>query len=129
VDAVVLDLFGTLVTAPTPRERTHATSRLATVIGCDTAVVERYFRDTWHARHDGTLPTVTDLAEHLIRTVNGPTEMVGQVTDELHALGQARLLPDPSIVHTLTTLRSRGVRLGILSDASAEIAPPCREAL
>lgn len=32
----MLDLFGTLVTAPTPEERTGAASRVAAVVGCDT---------------------------------------------------------------------------------------------
>ncbi|WP_143531889.1 hypothetical protein [Saccharothrix sp. ALI-22-I] len=36
MQAVVLDLFGTLVTAPTPEERTGAASRVAAVVGCDT---------------------------------------------------------------------------------------------
>ncbi|WP_158566862.1 HAD family hydrolase [Actinomadura craniellae] len=122
MDAVVLDLFGTLVAAPTPQERARAAARLAAVAGCDPAAVERYFRATWLVRHDGTLPTPTDLATHLIRAVHGPDQAVGPVTDELLALGQARLRPAPSVVHALESLRGRGLRLGILSDASAEIA-------
>lgn len=122
VDAVVFDLFGTLVTAPTPHERTHAASRLASVVGCDGATVERYFRDTWQVRHDGTLPTLTDLAAHLLRAVHGPDAAVGLVTGELRALGQARLVPAPSIIYALKSLHSNGLRLGILSDAGAEIA-------
>jgi putative hydrolase of the HAD superfamily len=119
---VVLDLFGTLVTAPTPEERAHAASRLVAVVGCDTTAVERYFRDTWKVRHDGTLPRLTDLAAHLVRAVQGPDVAVGPVADELRALGQARLVPAPSLVDALKSLRSKGIRLGILSDASAEVA-------
>ncbi len=119
---MVFDLFGTLVTAPTPHERAHAASRLASVVGCGSATVERYFRDTWHVRHDGTLPTLTDLAAHLVRAVHGPDAAVGLVADELRALGKVRLVPAPSIIYALKSLHSNGVRLGILSDASAEIA-------
>lgn len=36
----MLDLFGTLVTAPTPEERARAASRLAAVVGCDTGAVK-----------------------------------------------------------------------------------------
>lgn len=118
----MLDLFGTLVTAPTPEERGRGASRLAALVGCDTATVEHYLRDTWQARHDGTLSTLVDLAAHLVRATHGPNAAVGPVADELRALGQGRLVPAASVVYALETLRSRRIRLGILSDASAEIA-------
>lgn len=116
-----MDLFGTLVAAPTPDERASASSRIAAVAGCDTTAVETYFRDTWHVRHDGTLLTLTDLAAHLVRIVHGPSAAVGPVAAELRTLGQARLVPAPSVVYALKSLRSQQLRLGILSDASAEI--------
>src|SRR5262249_59504919 len=47
---------------------------------------------------------------------------VGRVADELRTLGQARLVPAPSVVYALKSLRCKKIRLGILSDASAEIA-------
>jgi putative hydrolase of the HAD superfamily len=80
VIAVLFDLFGTLVTAPTSDERAHAASRLADVVGCDIAAVE-------------------------------------PVADELRSLGQARLAPEPPVIHTLESLRSKAFRLGVLSDA------------
>jgi putative hydrolase of the HAD superfamily len=122
VDAVVLDLFGTLVTAPTPSERTHAASQLAAVVACEPAAVEHYLRNSWQVRHDGTLPTVADLAAHLVHAVHRPDAALKPVTDKLCALGKARLVPAPSVVYTLKSLRCRRLRLGILSDASAEIA-------
>ncbi|PKW18711.1 putative hydrolase of the HAD superfamily [Saccharopolyspora spinosa] len=122
MDAVAFDLFGTLVTAPTPQERTRAASGLAAVIGCGTATVDQYFRNTWHARHNGTLPTLRDLATHLVHAADRPGEVIGPVADRLRALGQARLVPAPSVVYALQSLRSKGLRIGILSDASAEIA-------
>lgn len=122
MQAVVLDLFGTLVSAPTPEERSRAASQVAAVVDRDTGTIERYFRNTWHVRHDGTLPTLADLAAHLVRAVHGPQAAVRPVADELRALGQARLVPAPSVVHALNSLRSKRLRLGILSDASAEVA-------
>jgi putative hydrolase of the HAD superfamily len=44
------------------------------------------------------------------------------VADELLSLGKARLVPAASIVDALESLRGSGARLGILSDASTEVA-------
>lgn len=118
----MFDLFGTLVIAPTPEERATAASRLATAVGCDPEAVERYFRATWHVRHDGTLPTLTDLAAHLVHAVHAPSAAIRPVTDELRILARPRLVPDQSVMYALTSLRSKGMQLGLLSDASAEIA-------
>lgn len=118
----MFDLFGTLVTAPTPEECAQAAERLATVIGCAPATVERYFRHTWRVRHDGTLATLTTPAAHAVRAGHGPDTAVRLVADELRGLGRARLVPAPSVVYALKSLRGKGVQLGILSDASAEIA-------
>lgn len=118
----MLDLFGTLVAAPTPDERADAASSLAQIIGCDPATVERYLVDSWRPRHDGTLPTVAHLVRHLVRAVGGPDAVAPSVADELRKLGQARLVPDTTVLRTLEFLAGTGLRVGVLSDASAEIA-------
>lgn len=118
----MLDLFGTLVAAPTPGERTSAAGRLADVLGCDPAAVERYFGDTWNVRHDGTLSALPDLAAHLTGVVGGEASAAQRVVDELYSLGSARLVPDTSVTSTLKAMRTKGLRVGVLSDASAEIA-------
>jgi putative hydrolase of the HAD superfamily len=74
------------------------------------------------ARHDGTLSVVADLATNLVRTIGGPSTTVGPVADELRMLGAARLVPDTSVIEVIKTLRGKGLRLGVLSDASAEVA-------
>ncbi|MGL5808406.1 MAG: HAD hydrolase-like protein, partial [Nocardioides sp.] len=102
-------------------ERASAASRVAAVAGCDTMTVQSYFRDSWHVRHDGTLSTLADLAAHLVHVVDGPSAAVGTVADELRTLGKARLVPAPSVIYALKLLRAKRLRLGILSDASAEI--------
>jgi putative hydrolase of the HAD superfamily len=128
MDAVVFDLFGTLVAAPTPHERSQAASRLAALVGCEAAAVESYLLSSWLVRHDGTCRTLSELATHLVRAISGPAVTAAAVSEELRSLAGARLMPDPSIVRTLETLRDGGLRLGVLSDASAEIAaawPAC----
>lgn len=122
MNAVVLDLFGTLVDAPTPQDRARAATTLARVIDCSPQAIENYFVATWQVRHDGTLPTLSMLAAHLIHTVGGASTLLQPVMAAMTTLAEARLRPDPSVAHLLTTLRATGFRLGVLSDASADIA-------
>lgn len=122
VDAVVFDLFGTLVSAPTRAERHHAAARVAAVAGCATSVVDQYFRRSWRVRHNGDLPTVEILAEHLVDKIGAAPTVAVPVATELRALVAARLRPDDSVIVALKSLRANAVRLGLLSDASAEIA-------
>jgi len=122
VEAVVFDLFGTLVDAPTRIDRAHASERLAEAAGCRPSQAERYLVNTWFVRHGGALPTVTELAEHLLWSVGGAHGAVTAVADQLHALARSRLIPDASVMRTLADLRDQGLLLGALSDASAEIA-------
>lgn len=96
----MLDLFGTLVTAPTPAERHHAADRLAGVIGCTPQAVEGYFLDTSQIHHDGTLATVPILAAHLVRAVGGQASAVNPVTEELHVLGRTRVVPSDSVIES-----------------------------
>lgn len=122
MDALIFDLFGTLVEAPTPDQRGHAASRLAALLDRDAGTIVHYLRTTWRTRHDGTLPTLVSAAADLIHNVQAPDSEIGAVAQELRDLGQARLIPDPSVADALDVLRGDGLRLGILSDASAEVA-------
>lgn len=117
----MLDLFGTLVDAPTPADRSRAASRLAHAIGCDPAAVELYLRATWTVRHDGTMATGGALAEHLVGLIGGPVSAVEPVAHELLALGCSRVVPDDSVIETLLALHGCGLRLGVLRDASPDI--------
>lgn len=119
---MVLDLFGTLVDAPTSLDRAHAAERLAGAAGCQAPQVEHYLMDTWLVRNVGVLPTVPELAGHLLAAVGGAAGAAGSVEGELRALGRARLGPDTSVMLALASLRDQGLRLGVLSDASAEVA-------
>lgn len=123
VQAVVLDLFGTVVDAPTLAERRGAATRLAGAARADTDDVERYLISSWGARHDGSLENADAVADDLIQAVGAELSTTGRVVDELTALGQERLCRvDDSVVATLGRLRRAGLAIGVLSDAAPEIA-------
>ncbi|MFH8802190.1 alcohol dehydrogenase catalytic domain-containing protein [Streptomyces sp. NPDC017936] len=120
--AVVFDLFGTLVDAPAPEDRRTASRTLARLTGAGTDTVERILLDSWSERHDGRLPTLRALADHLWQACGAPPPAPSPVRSALLRLAAARLVPAPGVRAVLEEFRALGVRVGLLSDASADIA-------
>lgn len=121
VTTVIFDLFGTLVDAPTTADRSTAAAVLAAALGSSTRLVERYLDDTWALRHDGSLSSLRDLAVHMRATVGSDAD-ISSIIETWRALARPRLVPDQSVVSTLQRLRRAGVKVGLISDASTEIA-------
>lgn len=118
---VVFDLFGTLVDAPTSAGRRATAHAIAAVTGARHGAIETFLTESWAERHDGRLPTRASLASYLARHCGAPTA----TSDVDRLLGQRaaeRLDADDSVIHLLHGLRARGMKLGVLSDASADIA-------
>lgn len=122
MEGLVLDLFGTIVPAPTAEDRTGAATRLAPLVGCSHEKIDAYFRQSWRIRHDGTLSTLAELAAHLELHAKCEKKVTGAVANELVAIAFARLIAAESVLHTLRRLRRQRLRLAVLSDASADIA-------
>ena len=128
-DAVVFDLFGTLVDAPDPAQLESFALDVAQVLGVPAATVGRAITATWRPRHDGTLPTVESAAIHLARLcgVDGEGSLC-EMTQIFNRHGVRRLDASPSVVQLLGTLKAAGLKIGVLSDAAPEIAeswPTC----
>ncbi|MFJ1845528.1 HAD family hydrolase [Streptomyces sp. NPDC088146] len=124
--ALVLDLFGTLVAAPSTVERSIAASRIAEVLRVSPVIVEFALAGSWQARHDGRLRTTVEVAEHLVGRCNASDSCVKGLEQLLARLARARLQADVVLLRALGELRRGGVRLAVLSDASADIAEAWR---
>ncbi|MEU3017321.1 HAD family hydrolase [Nocardiopsis sp. NPDC007018] len=125
---VVFDLFGTLVDAPTSEDRRAMAQEIATVTDARHEAVETLLVDSWAERHDGRLRTRASLASHFARRCGAPS-MTNEVERLLERRAAERLEADDSVIHLMRGLRARGLRVGVLSDASADIAqewPHCR---
>lgn len=118
---VIFDLFGTLVAAPSAGERSAAARAMADAVGATQESVESYLQNSWLVRHDGTLPNVSALAAHLQASI-GQQRPARPVVDVLKQLAVGRIEPDRSVSDTLRRLREVGLKIGLISDASAEIA-------
>jgi putative hydrolase of the HAD superfamily len=121
-EAVVLDLFGTLVPAPDSRERAQAVRKIATTLRVPDQVADEALGVSWRARHDGTLRTTGEVAAHLAELSGAPGGYAPGLESTLRRLAPQRLHPDTSVLESLAALRRSGLRLGLLSDASPDIA-------
>ncbi|GGZ85574.1 HAD family hydrolase [Streptomyces bluensis] len=120
--AVILDLFGTLVTAPSVVERKAAAAQFAEVLRVSPVVAESALSDSWRARHDGQLTSTTEVAAHLVTCCNTSPACVGELEMLLAQLAHVRLQADATLLKALERLRRCGARLAVLSDASPDIA-------
>lgn len=120
--AVVFDLFGTLIDAPTVRDRNACAVAIARDAGTDTATAESVLASSWAIRHDGRLPTLAELAGWLACQCADPPAVGKRLAATLLAIARRRLVCDGSVIDMLHRLRARGIRVGVLSDASADVA-------
>jgi putative hydrolase of the HAD superfamily len=120
--AVVLDLFGTLVAAPSAAERTAAATQFARILRVGTAVVDAALTNSWPVRHDGRLRSTVEVAAHLVACCGASPSRAGELAQLMAGLARVRLQADASLLPALEDLRSGGVRLVLPSDASADIA-------
>ncbi|MFD4477169.1 HAD family hydrolase [Streptomyces sp. NPDC058471] len=119
---VILDLFGTLVAAPSQAERNVAAIRFAEAMRVLPTVAESALSDSWRVRHDGRLKSTTEVAAYLVARCDAPASHVTKVEQLLAELARDRLQADASLLRVLKELRHGGVRLAVLSDASPDIA-------
>lgn len=120
--AVILDLFGTLVAAPSVVERRAAAAQFAAILRVSPAVAESVLSDSWQARHDGQMASTTEVAVHLVARCDASAACVNELEVLLTRLAHVRLQADASLLRALEQLRRGGTRLAVLSDASPDIA-------
>ena len=122
-DAVIFDLFGTLV-AGLGREAYHVSLRqMAVALG---APVEEFTRlwnkETANQRLIGALKSPEENIEYIREVLGLPPEL-GRIVEAVRirlAFYRASLTPRNETVRTLTRLREAGHRLGLISDCSHE---------
>ncbi|MFI8105336.1 HAD family hydrolase [Streptomyces sp. NPDC086023] len=121
-EALVLDLFGTLVAAPDIAERSVAVAELASALGVTAGAVEAELSASWRVRHDGELRSAAAVAGHLVERCSASADRTARAASVLRRLATARLRPDESVCRALAELQRSGLRLALLSDASPDIA-------
>jgi len=123
--AVVFDLWGTLVPQFDYAEFAAALNAMADAVGVDRGTFHQAWYDLWRERATGFFPTIQATLEHIC-AANGGSPSEEQLTQAVrirYAFSRAVLVgrPRPDAVATLKALRARGLRLGLVSNCSAEV--------
>lgn len=120
--AVILDLFGTLIDNwPTERlEAMHA--RLAELVGAPVEDFSRLWAESWEDRMTGEIATCEDNLSLICRPLGlSPTpDQVAEACRFRLQVARDTFLPRPDAIETLTALRERGLKLGMISDCAWE---------
>jgi len=113
IRAVVFDLWDTLVEFPA-READVLKARLAEHVAIDAWEFERRWRDGYRASQTGPLADS-------YRALGVPDEHLAAHVAARHDFTRTALRPRPGALETLTSLRERGVKLGLITVCSEDV--------
>lgn len=121
--AVIFDLFGTLVDSFSPQEYEHVLAQIASALSVPFKDFVRLWLDTFNERAIGVFPNPEANIEYICRMLG-----VSLKDDRIKAATQIRfnfvfhsLTPRDDAVETLVRLKSKGYKIGLISDCSAEV--------
>lgn len=122
-DAVIFDLFGTLVKSVVPEDYQVMLGNLSKALGVSEDDFTQHWRATLELRESGRLGGLHDT---LMKTAHGaggaPTAaQVQEAGQRWESHARHWLLPRPDARATLEGLRAKGLRIGLLSNCSAEV--------
>jgi putative hydrolase of the HAD superfamily len=121
-DAVLFDLFGTLIPTGSRGARARNLERVASVLGVEaSAFAERWF-GSFDARIRGTLGSLEETVQRLCRSLGrSPTDQQIQRAAQLRLAFTDRILArGVRSVPALRRLRRAGIRLALVSNTSEE---------
>lgn len=122
-DAVIFDLFGTLIDNFSRREYEGVLDEMADLLGIRREEFAALWLATFDQRALGHLPSVEANIGHCLRTLDAAVDSarVAAAVAVRIGLTERALVPRSGAVETLGCLRAAGYRLGLISDCSSEV--------
>lgn len=121
--AVIFDLFGTLVPPFTSGPFEQLLAETSAALGLDAAAFRRaWVYDTADARMTGAYGSIEGDMEHIALALGvalTPGQLAAAVRARL-AFYRRAMVPRPDAIATLRALKGLGLRLGLISDCSSE---------
>jgi len=120
--AVIFDLFGTLVENFSAREYANLHVRLAETLGVPADAFARIWKATSDERFKGDLNTTEDYLMYVCGKLGADVAdaQIKRAADIRFDYTARQMTPRPGAVETLSALKSRGYKLGLISDCSSE---------
>lgn len=121
MQAVLFDLFGTLVPNLPCSQWEDSTDAIADVLGVDAETYRKLWEPRFKERMTGEIPDGENQFDEILTKMGAETSREQRIqAAQLHVdLLRDALVPKPEAVQVLTTLRSRGLRLGLVTDCSS----------
>ena len=127
-DAVIFDLFGTLVDnteflVVSGAEYHRTLSKVAAALSVPEPDLLRLWSETVHVRDSGFFSTMEDYFQHICREcgVRADGQQLAHAVEIRLEYLRGLLTPRNHTVETLTELKASGYRLGLISDCSSEV--------
>ncbi len=120
--AVIFDLFGTLIDNFTDSEYARVLREMATVLQAPADEFSNLWRDTFYLRTNGSHKTHFESIRYICGQIGiTPTdEQVNKASDIRLDYSRRVLVPRPVTLPTIRELKTRGYRIGLISDCSPE---------
>lgn len=122
-EAVIFDMFGTLVDNFSVREQNNILLQIASIISAPPDEFIRLWFGTFNERATGVLPSPVANIEYICRKLEIPTE-----NDRIQKAARIRfdftvrsMMPRAGAIELLSTLKTYGYKTGLISDCSAEL--------
>lgn len=122
--AVIFDLYGTLIDIGPDEAYRDLAVMLAETLGLPPEEFDRQFRhETYHDRSSGTFANIEENLRHICQRlgVDVPEEKIAAAANERIAFQRRALTPRPDAISTLTALRERGLKIGLISDCAPDV--------
>jgi putative hydrolase of the HAD superfamily len=120
--AVIFDLFGTLVDNFSRAEYEKTLAEMAKILGASPDAFTRLWAETFDRRATGVFKSAGACVRHICRELDVPVtgEQIERVGRIRYDYTFKNIKPRPDAVATLTALKSQGYKTGLISDCTAE---------
>jgi putative hydrolase of the HAD superfamily len=122
-EAVIFDLFGTLVDSFTFQDHQRMLSKMTAALTVSSEDFSRRWYETSHMRATGLFATIEANIEHICQTLGLQPE-----GNQISAAAQVRidftrgiLIPQRDAIETLARLKAAGYKIGLISDCSPDV--------
>jgi putative hydrolase of the HAD superfamily len=120
--AVIFDLFGTLVDEFPYEDYQSVLGQMASVLKVPFADFKRLWYETAHERNTGIMGFIEDYIECICRRLGTKVDdmQIRQATKIRYDFVADTIKPRPDAIDVLSKLRSRGLKIGLISNCSPE---------